>query len=130
MQDIGTLDGDPTTVSSVYAINNNGWVVGESNSGNNTYAFLWTPSAGMQALNFGGTFSWAYGISSSGTVVGSYITASGAIRGFKYNSGTMTDTGVLQPLAINDNGQTASLYYNSANGSSQTYLVKRDWTSD
>ena len=108
MQDIGTLDGNPLSVSSVQGINNNGWAVGSSDSGSQTFGFLWTPSGGMQVLNFGGTGSTAYGINAAGVVVGGYLTANGASHGFEYSNGVMTDTGTLIPVAINATGQMAS----------------------
>ena len=48
LQDLGNLGGNP---SIAWDINDSGWVVGLSETGHGTTAFLWTPTGGMQDLN-------------------------------------------------------------------------------
>jgi probable HAF family extracellular repeat protein len=73
MQDLGTLGTSNLNISRAWAINNSGQVVGYSSlDDGNFHAFLWTQAGGMKDLGTinGGTDSFAFGISSSGRVVG------------------------------------------------------------
>jgi probable HAF family extracellular repeat protein len=123
IQNLGTLDGQITSVSSAVAINNNGWVVGSSDNGNATDGFLWTGSGTIQNIGtLGGDTTYAIGINDAGTVVGASQVANGAYNGFTYSNGVMTNTGTLANIAINDYGQIAASY-SSGIGFEQAYFV-------
>jgi probable HAF family extracellular repeat protein len=70
LQNLGTLPYQTNSIA--YAINDSGWIVGESGG----RAFLWTPSGGMQDLNnlVAGlpavTLREAYGINKRGEIAG------------------------------------------------------------
>jgi probable HAF family extracellular repeat protein len=106
IQDLGTLAGQTTSVSLAAAINNNGWVAGESdNSG-----FLWTgagPMLNIGSLGGSTTHVYGYGLNNAGVVVGDSQIANGAYHGFIYSNGVMTDTGTFAGIAVNDSGLVA-----------------------
>src|SRR5262245_14279555 len=74
------------------------------------YTVLDEPLAGS-----GFTFTTAYGINSSGQIVGSYRDVSGATHGYLYSGGTYTTLDVpaatvTEARAINDLGQIVGTY--------------------
>ena len=99
MTDLGTLVGDKT-VSSAFAINASGQVVGSSDTDEYgvTHAFLYSNGT-MTDLGTLAPFyecsSTAYGINASGQVVGESGTTGDTTHAFLYSSGTMTDLGTL-----------------------------------
>jgi probable HAF family extracellular repeat protein len=121
MHDLGVLGG---TISTAYAINASGQIVGDS-----TYtsllpqylqphhAFLTTASGPLQDLGtLGGSYSTASGINASGEIVGAAsTTGDAAYDGFLYVGGTMVDLNSLiapgsgwsiaNAWGINDSGQ-------------------------
>jgi probable HAF family extracellular repeat protein len=103
--------------SVAYAVNDAQQIVGETYTAappaEQTHAFLWTESSGMQDLGtLGGDFSVAFGINQLGEVVGLSSTASGVDHAFLWTqSGGMQDLGTLlgadsysNAYAISDNG--------------------------
>ena len=77
----GIVDiGDPVLDSTAVALNNNGEVVGWSDTASgNEHAFEWTPTSGMVDLGtLGGADSSAVAINDTGEVVGTASTTSGA----------------------------------------------------
>ncbi len=100
-------------------INNNGQVVGFSQSSTGTtHAFLYSGGALTDLGTLpGGTFSFATGINNNGQVVGYSLTTGSVYHAFLYSNGTMTDLnsevsipGVYLNFAnsINDFGQIAA----------------------
>lgn len=111
LTDLGTLGG---SASRGEAINDLGWVVGESETADGeTCAFLWTPGKGMRNLGtLGGQVSRAFAINNHGVVVGESATHDQSTRAFIWTEehGMLPlsgDTGVLFSAAysINDRGQ-------------------------
>ena len=82
-------------------ITNEGQVVGVSALPGETtfHAFLWTREIGMQDLGTlpGDVASVAVGMNDRGQVVGVSFDASGNLRGFLWQNGTMTDLNTLIP---------------------------------
>jgi len=82
-------------------ITNEGQVVGVSALPGDTtfHAFLWTREIGMQDLGTlpGDVASVAVGMNDRGQVVGVSFDASGNLRGFLWQNGTMTDLNTLIP---------------------------------
>lgn len=112
MIDLGTLGG---TISSVWAMNSSGQVIGGSHLAGNVedHAFRWTPGSGMVDLGtLGGTWSHADGITATGRVAGSsWIAGNQYFHPFSWTqAGGMVDLGTLggndgQALGINSSGQ-------------------------
>lgn len=94
IRDLGTLGG---ASSRAYAINEQGWVVGEAETrSGRLHAFLWTPERGMRDLGtLGGQTSRAYGINDRGEVVGEAETEHGEMRPFLWRE----DSG-MEPLSL------------------------------
>jgi probable HAF family extracellular repeat protein len=128
MTDLGTLDGNS---SRAYGINDNGQVVGYSDTATSGYfhAFVTDASGQMTDLGtLGGNSSYAYGINNNGQVVGEATSSSGPVHAFVSDgtSGSMIDLGTLggnysYALGINDSGQVvgyattdSSNYYSHA----------------
>ncbi len=106
--DLGTLGG---TQSRALAVNDQGQVVGWSETGTATRAFIWDSLHGMRALGtLGGANSRAYAINSAGQVVGEADTPD-ATHAFVWEpGGGLRDLGTLGgansgALHINNHGQ-------------------------
>ena len=68
-------------------------------------AFVWSNGTMTDLGTLGGNFSEGVAINSSGEVVGTSETSTGAEDGFLWSNGTMTDLGSnFSPAAINDSG--------------------------
>jgi probable HAF family extracellular repeat protein len=103
--------------SIAYAVNDSQEIVGATYTAappaQQTHAFLWTDSSGMQDLEtLGGDFSVAFGINQLGEVVGLSTTATGVDHAFLWTKGGgMQDLGALlgagsysNAYAISDDG--------------------------
>lgn len=112
--DLGHLGGTPYAIA--HGINDANQVVGESDSGNNTRAFLWSNGTMTDLGTLGGNnitgYSSAHAINRAGEVVGesslSFIQAS-TVHAVLYNGSTKTDLGVLSgdyssAQALNNSG--------------------------
>jgi probable HAF family extracellular repeat protein len=119
MKDLGAL-GD--SISSGYAINNAGQVVGFSYSASGpSHAFLYTDGQMRDLGTLGGTHSAAEGINNAGQVVGTADKSFASQRAFLYTNGQMQDLNslidpalhitLLDAHAINDQGQIAANYF-------------------
>lgn len=115
MQNIGTL-GDGKE-SRAYGINNNGKVVGWSNTladGSDNKAFLYDSSTNsmseLQGPLLGGSRSFAFDINDTDQVVGTATTENGSANAFIYENGVATnlgslgDSGYSEARAINASG--------------------------
>jgi probable HAF family extracellular repeat protein len=100
-----------------------------------SHAFLWNQKTGMQDLGtLGGSQSLAFGINSSGEVVGaSYLSGEVLNHAFKWTKAEgMQDLGTLSgydssvALGVNTSGQIAGYAYNSASEVSHAVL----WSAD
>jgi probable HAF family extracellular repeat protein len=122
LTDLGTLPG--TNSGRATGINNSGQVVGAAydilnGSPSDSHAFLWQSGSGMKDLGtLGGTNSYAYGINSSGEVVGGADISGDVEHAFLWQSGGgMHDLGALggdsYALGINNSGQVAGGAYTS-----------------
>jgi probable HAF family extracellular repeat protein/YD repeat-containing protein len=94
------------TNSIAYAISSNGLIAGVLGNG---HAFLYSSGVIQDLGTLGGASSSAFGVNSSGEVVGASTTSSGATHAFIYSKGVMTDLGTLGGTnsaadAINDSG--------------------------
>lgn len=97
ISELPTLGGNNSRAT---AINNNGWIVGQSNRTHNgpERATLWRPGLPpLEIGTLGGTMSSANGINDSGVVVGqAWTTGNQAARAYKWQLGVgMMDLGVL-----------------------------------
>jgi probable HAF family extracellular repeat protein len=103
------------TTASPHAVDNNGNVAGVFKASRQAHAFLWSKSGGKQDLGtLGGDHSVAYGINSSGEIVGQANSSAGAPdQAFLWTRGAgMIDLGNLGGAssvanAINASGQVA-----------------------
>lgn len=128
MLDLGWLPG--VEFSRGYAINDAGFVVGESDN-DISKAFGWTESTGIFNLGtLGGPSAVAHGLNDEGVVVGASSNGS-AVRPFKrLPDGTWMDLGTLlgtpdssgRAWAINRAGAVAGVSRNAANTTSQATL--------
>lgn len=104
--DLGTLGGATTKAM---GINDDGQIVGASQSGAQLFAFLWDDSTLTNLGDLGGLGSWAYDINAAGKVVGGSPLGSGDYHAFLWD-GAMQDLGTLggpnsYAFAINSAGQ-------------------------
>jgi probable HAF family extracellular repeat protein len=119
MTDLNTLIPAGITLLSATAINAAGQIVGEAHipSANNArHAFLYSPGTVTDLGTLGGTHSVAFGINTTGQVVGSsYLPGDRAQHAFLY-SDRMTDLGILGgrdsfAYGINTTGQVVGRSY-------------------
>jgi probable HAF family extracellular repeat protein len=96
-------------------INNNGQVLGNCEVTNVTgdwHGVVWTngtptvlPTLGGTVATSAPTVPGATAINNNGQVVGTAVTSTGAVDGFSWSNGKITDLGpAFAPAAINDNG--------------------------
>ena len=125
VQDLGALGGNGYEWSVAYDISSSGQAVGRTTTSEGyDHAFLWDSTNGMQDLGtLGGHYSFAYGINSSGEVVGEANT--GVCQGvacnnaFIWNSSNgMQGLGTLggnfsAAFDINNSGKVVGMSYNS-----------------
>jgi probable HAF family extracellular repeat protein len=121
---LAPLPGGSLTVAS--GINRQGLVVGESVTGNEASAVLWTNGEPLDLGTLGGTFSTASGINASGEVSGYSTISSGAYEAFVWSKATgmqglgfLAGGGVSNAFAINRVGQVAGA--SSVNGDKDFY---------
>jgi len=129
MQDLGVGNG-----SQAFAISASGAVVGST--ANNADAFLWTAPSTVQTLSDYGGRASAFGINSSGLIVGQVQTGLGASTyvAALWQGGTLIDLNTLLPAssgwvlqlaaAINDAGQISGWGY--YNGERRAFLLTAD----
>ncbi len=96
------------------AISQDGTVVGFAGvpgfpDGDFLHAFVWTKSGGIQPLDPlpGDLDSEAYGINSSGTVVGVSCDADGVCKGVRWDNGVVNDLNTLKQVGFADHIETA-----------------------
>ena len=115
MKNIGTLGNGRD--SRAYGINNNGMVVGWSDTtadGSKQSAFVYDSNTGeMKALEgpmLGGNRSFAFDINDNGQIAGTATTGDGSGHAFIYENGiakdlgSLDDTGISEARAINEKG--------------------------
>jgi probable HAF family extracellular repeat protein len=102
-------------VCSPAGISNNGQVLGNcevTNQDNDWHGVVWTngtptvlPTLGGSLANSTTALPLAKAINNNGQVVGTAVTSTGALDGFSWSNGKITDLGpAFSPAAINDNG--------------------------
>ena len=112
--DLGTLPGG--TSSAAYAINDNGQVVGYSDTASGyNHAYIWSQGL-MTDIVPSGVSSAAEGINNNGQVVGRYNDSYSQGHAFLYGNGVLTTVAVppeelwSEADGINDSGQIAGTY--------------------
>lgn len=129
-KDLGFLPGD--LVSEATGVNDAGRIVGHSNPRSflSEHGFLYTPSAGMTALNALSSSFVPYDINESGVTVGTgYSTAQrvDSTTGLAQNLGTLAPYGFSHAYALNDTGQVAGAL-TSSSGNAQVVARYSDPT--
>lgn len=132
MQNIGTLGNGRE--SRAYGMNNNGKVVGWSNTqadGSDNKAFLYDSSTNsmseLQGSLLGGSRSFAFDINDTDQVVGTATTANGSANAFVYENGVATnlgsidDSGYSEARAINASGDITGFSLDANNNYSAFY---------
>jgi len=104
LTDLGTLGGQ---ASRGEAINDQGWVVGESETAEGeTRAFLWKPGEKMRSLGtLGGKVSRAFAINNQGVVVGESTTREQTTQAFLW-----TEKDGMKPLSSGDGIHYSAAY--------------------
>jgi probable HAF family extracellular repeat protein len=105
LTDLGNLGTQGFAGNHACQINNQGQVVGHTNSDTSTRAYLWTRATGMQNLGTlppGDFASLAIGINDGGEVVGVSVDGNFNARAFLWEKGVMTDLNSL--IASNPSG--------------------------
>ncbi len=115
MTGLGTLVGG--SYSEAYAINDSDQIVGESDNGSQSHAFLYSGAVMSDLGTLGGSASAAYGIDSFGNVVGTAKNGSGQNRAFLFTGGTMYDLNTLAASFLGGAGFTDLLYAQDINDS-------------
>jgi probable HAF family extracellular repeat protein len=117
-------------------INANGQVVGWSyNPADSSYlAFLYSDGAIQNLGTLGGSHTLAYGINSSGEVVGQSFTSAGSPHAFLYSNGEMKDLGTLGgsysiAYGINSSGEVVG-QSSTSDGSTHAFLYSNGEMKD
>ena len=123
---LGSFGGD-NSLSIAQAINNQGMVVGYSDSsgaGNDTRGFLYTGNGPMQDLgSLGGPDTQALDINNSGQIVGVSQLLNGTYDGFLYSgNGPMVNLGPYKAILINDAGQMVATTGAAGSGYHHTFI--------
>jgi probable HAF family extracellular repeat protein len=103
------VDLGPADVPCTYgvAINSRGQAV--LGSCDNTRFFFWDRDSVTDIGTLGGNYVQASALNDAGQVIGNSMTADGAIHGFFWENGHITDLGDFHPRAINVKGQVAGI---------------------
>lgn len=135
LNELGTISLLTNHISEAWDVNNSNEVVGGSQVSNGDFHAFYRDSNGtmLDLGTFGGTFSLAYAINTSGYVVGEARNAQGSTRAFVYlkNSGSIQDLTALVPNTswtlvsaqdINDDGKIVGWGYNQY-GSAKGFVL-------
>src|SRR5687768_6570030 len=134
VHDLGTIGG----LTTVYSVSPQGYAVGDSYTfpGSNFFHVFINRGSGIEDLGtMGGYGANAYGINSSGQIVGASATAtSGQFRAFRYQNGVWTDLGVgggyrSYAIGINEAGDVVGSWL-ATNGSWTGFLYRNGVMTD
>jgi probable HAF family extracellular repeat protein len=127
---LGTLNGG--TWSTANAINATGQIVGTSMTGGGGFAAFFSNGTGMTSLCTSCTkSSWANGLNSSGTAVGTFVNSSGYQDAAEYVNGSAVDLGTLGgtlsgAYGIDDNGDIVGYSYTANNAARHAFLYSNN----